>query len=191
MHDDIRPEFLPWNFTENSLKKIFPKIQKLKAELDELFKNTEEEMTVSMREMIWSLKSQNDFLQNFISFAQQYATGFLQNLKPQIHFKNEIEENQHFNAEIRKEIFFFAIRKRWIIFTNTAKRQKFTLFFLKNSRLQLEISDNGIGFQPNENNQGNGMYNMKTRMTEISGDFETPKVEKGMLLRFSTPLELV
>ena len=190
MHDDIGARISAMKLHGEFIKENFSEDPKLKAELDELFKNTEE-MTVSMREMIWSLKSQNDFLQNFISFAQQYATGFFAKSKAQIHFKNEIEENQHFNAEIRRNLFLCYKEALNNIYKHSQATEVYIIFSTKNSRLQLEISDNGIGFQPNENNQGNGMYNMKTRMTEISGDFETPKVEKGMLLRFSTPLELV
>lgn len=190
MHDDIGARISAMKLHGEFIKEHFSNDPKLKAELNELLKNTEE-MTASMREMIWSLKTQNDFLQNFISFSQQYATGFFSKSKITIHFKNEVEENQHINAEIRRSLFLCYKEALNNIYKHSQATNVYITFSTKNNRLQLEISDNGIGFQPNETNQGNGMYNMKTRMTEISGDFETPKVEKGMLLRFSTPLELV
>lgn len=190
MHDDIGARISAMKLHGEFIKENFSEDPKLKAELDELFKNTEE-MTVSMREMIWSLKSQNDFLQNFISFSQQYATGFFAKSKAKIHFKNEVQENEHINAEIRRNLFLCYKEALNNIYKHSQATEVYITFSTKNHRLNLEISDNGIGFKQNEKNQGNGMYNMKTRMSEISGNFETPKVEKGMLLRFSTPLELV
>ena len=57
------------------------------------------------REMIWSLKTQNDYLQNFISFSQKYASEFFSKSKINIHFVNNTVENLPLHAEIRRNIF--------------------------------------------------------------------------------------
>ena len=189
MHDDIgarisalklQGEFIKENFAENPI---------LKSELDELMKTTEE-MTVAMREMIWSLKTQNDYLQNFISFSQKYASEFFSKSKINIHFVNNTVENLPLHAEIRRNIFLCYKEALNNIYKHSKATDVYISFSIENQRLKLEISDNGIGLPKEKNQQGNGFYNMQNRMTEISGLLQIPEVEKGTLLQFISPTEL-
>lgn len=189
MHDDIGARISAMKLHGEFIKEHFSDDPKLKAELNELLKNTEE-MTASMREMIWSLKAKNDFLQNFIIFSQQYATGFFAKSKIEIHFNNGVQENPHINAEVRRNLFLCYKEALNNIYKHSQATQVYITFSLKNSKLKLQISDNGIGVRKNEISHGNGMYNMKTRMFEISGSFEISEVETGTCLQFLTSLEM-
>ena len=42
---------------------------------------------------------------------------------------------------------------------------------LENAALTISITDNGIGFDPKNNDNGNGLYNMQKRIEEIGGEF--------------------
>ena len=89
MHDDIGARISALKLQGEFIKDNFAENPKLKSELDELMQTTEE-MTVAMREMIWSLKTQNDYLQNFIGFSQKYASDFFSKSKIKLHFTNRI-----------------------------------------------------------------------------------------------------
>ena len=189
MHDDIGARISALKLHGEFIKENFAENPHLKSELDELMKTTEE-MTVAMREMIWSLKTQNDFLQNFISFSQKYASEFFLKSKIKIHFKNEVKENLHLNAEVRRNLFLCYKEALNNIYKHSKATDVYISFSLENNLLKLVISDNGIGINKEKTKQGNGMYNMQTRMQEISGNLKIPETEKGTLLLFTSPLEL-
>ena len=189
MHDDIGARISALKLQGEFIKENFAENPHLKSELDELMKTTEE-MTVAMREMIWSLKTQNDFLQNFISFSQKYASEFFSKSKIKIHFKNEVKENLHLNAEVRRNLFLCYKEALNNIYKHSKATDVYISFSLENNLLKLVISDNGIGINKEKTKQGNGLYNMQTRMQEISGNLKIPETEKGTLLLFTSPLEI-
>ena len=54
----------------------------------------------------------------------------------------------------------------------------------ENAKIKIEIADNGIGFDPNTIDAGNGLLNMQKRMEEIGGKFSlTSKRNEGTLLK--------
>ena len=189
VHDDLGARISALKLQGEFIKENYSENPQLKSELDELMKTTEE-MTVAMREMIWSLKTQNDFLQNFISFSQKYASEFFLKSKIKIHFKNEVKENLHLNAEVRRNLFLCYKEALNNIYKHSIATDVYITFSLENNLLKLEISDNGIGINKEKTKQGNGLYNMQTRMQEISGNLKIPETEKGTLLLFTSPLEI-
>lgn len=189
MHDDIGARISALKLQGEFIKENYSENPNLKIELDELMKTTEE-MTVAMREMIWSLKTQNDYLQNFISFSQKYASEFFLKSKIKIHFRNDVKENLHINAEVRRNLFLCYKEALNNIYKHSKATDAYILFTLEKKSLKLEISDNGIGLNKENASQGNGMYNMKTRMQEISGILKIPETEKGTYLQFIAPLEI-
>lgn len=184
MHDDIGARISALKLQGEFIKENFAENPQLKSELDELLKTTEE-MTVAMREMIWSLKTQNDFLQNFISFSQKYASEFFAKSKIRFYFRNEIKENSHLNAEVRRNLFLCYKESLNNVYKHSEASDVYVTFSLDNNNLKLEILDNGKGLNNQERSNGNGFYNMQNRMREISGVLKIPKTEKGTQLIFT------
>jgi two-component system sensor histidine kinase DesK len=189
MHDDIgarisalklQGEFIKENLSDNPF---------LISELDELIKTTEE-MTIAMREMIWSLKIQNDFLLSFIDFSHKYATEFFSRSKIKLQFKNGIQNDIPLYADIRRNLFFCYKEALNNIYKHSYATEVSIIFNVENDRLNLEIIDNGIGMAANPDQMsGNGIYNMQNRMQNISGRLDISKLEKGCSLIFMLPLD--
>lgn len=56
------------------------------------------------------------------------------------------------------------------------------------NKIQIEIQDNGKGFDTENTDFGNGLYNMKKRIEEIDGTFEINSIiDKGTKIRFEIP----
>jgi signal transduction histidine kinase len=56
------------------------------------------------------------------------------------------------------------------------------------NKIQIEIQDNGKGFDIENTEFGNGLYNMKKRIEEIEGTFEINSIiNKGTKIRFEIP----
>src|SRR5690606_31399102 len=83
MHDELGAGISALTLQTEFIKKQTDD-PKLKVEIEELLK-TSEAMNLSMREMLWSLNSENDNLGNFSQYIRNYAENFF--------LKSEIELN--------------------------------------------------------------------------------------------------
>ncbi|WP_312765973.1 histidine kinase [Epilithonimonas sp.] len=190
MHDDIGARISALKLQSEFIKENSANNPFLTSELDELIKTTEE-MTVAMREMIWSLKTQNDFLLSFISFSHKYATDFFSRSKIKIHFVTMIQKDYPLYTEIRRNLFFCYKEALNNIYKHSQATHVEIVFMIEKDSLKLTISDNGLGIQEKPDQVGNyGMYNMQNRMRDISGTLQFPVTEKGTLLIFTSPLRL-
>lgn len=190
MHDDIGARISALKLQSEFIKENSANNPFLISELDELIKTTEE-MTIAMREMIWSLKTQNDFLLSFISFSHRYAIDFFSRSKIEMYFETTVQDDLPLYAEIRRNLFFCYKEALNNIYKHSQATRVEITFKIENDILKLIISDNGIGIKENHNQIiSNGMYNMQNRMRDISGILQFPITEKGALLVFSSPLRL-
>lgn len=77
MHDDLGAGISALKLQAEFLKQKINE-QHLKEDINDLLK-TSEEMNLSMREMLWSLNSNNDTLGNFIQYLTIYSENFFKN----------------------------------------------------------------------------------------------------------------
>src|SRR6218665_2063403 len=179
MHDDIGARISALKLQGEFIKENSANNPFLISELDELIKITEE-MTIAMREMIWSLKTQNDFLLSFINFSHKYAAEFFSRSKIKIQFKNKIQNDFPLYADIRRNLFFCYKEALNNIYKHSGATEVSIIFNVENDRLNLEIIDNGIGIVANlDEISGNGIYNMQNRMKNISGRLFISKLDKS------------
>jgi two-component system sensor histidine kinase DesK len=75
MHDDLGAGISALKLQAEFIKQKVED-EMIKADVDDLLK-TAGEMNLSMREMLWSLNSDNDNLVNFMQYVAQYAENFL------------------------------------------------------------------------------------------------------------------
>jgi len=187
MHDDIGARISALKLQGEFIKENLSNDPFLISELDELIKITEE-MTIAMREMIWSLKTQNDFLLSFIDFSHKYATEFFSRSKIKTQFKNRIQNDFPLYADIRRNLFFCYKEALNNIYKHSGATEVTITFSIEKDILNLEIIDNGIGILTDSDRLlGNGIYNMQNRMHNISGTLDISKLDHGCSLVFKLP----
>ncbi|SHJ93154.1 sensor histidine kinase [Epilithonimonas mollis] len=188
MHDDIGARISALKLQGEFIKENYTHDAALQSELEELL-NTTSEMTVAMREMIWSLKTENDFLLNFIDFTHKYASDFFSRSKMKLHFNNNIKDNIPLYSEVRRNLLFCYKETLNNIYKHSQASDVSILFSIDAGQLKLEIYDNGIGMPANSEqiSSGNGIYNMQNRMNNIAGRLDIPQIDNGCKLVFTLP----
>lgn len=146
----------------------------------------------SLNEIIWSLSSQYDSLNNLIFYMHHYANEMLLNCSTSLDFKlPEIIPDITLTPEIRRNI--FLIFKEAV--NNLVKYSKATLVIINlnisANSFQFEINDNGIGFSELQHDTINaklpkfGLVNMKSRARSIGADLQiNSSLGKGTVIKF-------
>lgn len=185
MHDDLGAGISALKLQAEFLKQR-AEDEELKNDIEELLK-TSEEMNLSMREMLWSLNSGNDTLGGFIDYAKIYAQNFLKktNIQLMVEDENVISETV-ISTEQRRNLFLCLKEALNNAYKHSKSSQIKLSFAQKDKEFIMKISDNGIGIGTN-NQEGNGLRNMKRRMKEQNGHCEFT-TENGTHLFFNISL---
>ncbi|MDI9308865.1 MAG: histidine kinase [Limnohabitans sp.] len=183
MHDDLGAGISSIKLQGEYILEKFELNPKLKTEIEELISTTSE-ITTSMREMIWSLKIQNDNINSFINYITQYTSQFLSKTGIKCTFQTSITENNTLlENETRRNLFLCIKEALNNIYKHSQATEVNIVFILEKDSFQIHILDNGIGISENPN--GNGLKNMQDRMQTIGGAFKIIDCEKGTSLLFS------
>ena len=186
MHDDLGAGISALKLQAEFIKQKVED-EMIKADVDDLLK-TAGEMNLSMREMLWSLNSDNDNLVNFMQYVAQYAENFFKKTDIKITVKRAVYSPEtKLNSEVRRNLFLCAKEAFNNIYKHSQARSLSIFFLLEKDIFTLEIIDDGIGIQ-NKRKSGNGLYNMERRMNSIEGSFKIKPSKKGLHLLFQVQL---
>ena len=185
MHDDLGAGISALKLQAEFIKQKVED-EMIKADVDDLLK-TAGEMNLSMREMLWSLNSDNDNLVNFMQYVAQYAENFFKKTDIKITVKREVYSPEtKLNSEVRRNLFLCAKEA----FNNIYKHSKASdiniLFSLNNNEMfTMQIIDNGLGISE-KSSSGYGLQNMQKRMEDVGGECQISSSENGLTLKFVT-----
>jgi hypothetical protein len=137
-------------------------------------------MLDAMNDIIWNIQPQNDTLENIISRMISFASELLESRKISLHF--HIAENiKHMQLGIAVRHDFFVIYKEAV--NNLAKyscaSEAHISLDLIHPYLVLTIADNGKGFDPKNQKNGNGLKNMQNRAKKINAIYRLHSVIGG------------
>jgi len=130
----------------------------------------------NMRQIIWTMSPENSSMHELISYIKKYADEYLENNNLQFRFSLEGNvPDKKLSGEERRSI-FLVIKESLHNTVKHAEAQFVVISVSFNGTGTITITDDGKGF-PEDNfrksNAGNGLKNMKRRMEEINGTFET------------------
>ena len=154
----------------------------------EQIKTDSEETIQTIRDTVWAINPENDsvdvLFEKMRSFALQILT--IQNIS--VDFKNEYQHAKSLKMSMEQRRNVYMMYKEAI--NNIAKHAQATkvnvLISKAKEGFKLEISDNGKGFDYQENHEGNGLKNFQKRADESFMQFKMKsEIGKG------TELEMV
>ncbi|HLW39539.1 MAG TPA: ATP-binding protein, partial [Brumimicrobium sp.] len=136
-------------------------------------------------DLIWVINPMNDNFLRVMEKIREYAAELLEPIDIKLEFQN-IEEGEliKLNPEERKNIYFIAKEAINNAVKYSRAKQISVTFIKKIDAIEVEISDDGIGFQPHTVVSGNGLKNMKERAAEISAELEI-KSGQGTQIRLT------
>ena len=190
IHDDIGAGLsairLLTEITKNKLpeNEVQKEVGKIHASISEL--------SHKMREVIWSLNTDNDHLENLLYYIQRQATALFENSPIQLRVSLPTQQipDKVVRGEKRRHI-YLAVKEALHNCLKHSQAQSCSLTMkIEGRSLEIVIADDGKGFCPEEKKQaGNGLANMKKRMQEINGYFEVQSTPKTAI-RFVVPLNI-
>ena len=125
------------------------------------------EMIRKLKDMVWTIQPGNFSLNELGEKIHEYLIFMAGAKNIKIIYNNQIEENRQVNTAWRHHV--FVIAKEMI--NNAVKYSEAAVITVTmksgNGMLTLEVSDNGIGFNPAIILKGNGLNNMQERAAEL------------------------
>jgi signal transduction histidine kinase len=129
------------------------------------------EVIDNVSEIVWAMNPRNDTLDNLVAHLRRYAVKYL-NLS-QIRCRFDAPENvppHHLTAELRRNLFLVVKEALHNVVKHSHAREVCVTVKLDERSLEIDIDDNGKGFNMDESAEsGNGLENMSKRTADIGG----------------------
>jgi signal transduction histidine kinase len=138
----------------------------------EKISNSANELLNKMNTIIWTMTSSNDTLENMVAYIRSYAVEFFESTNIDCIFSMPASiPAREISGEKRRNI-FLSVKEA---LNNVAKHSQSSVVKINvtvHDRLVIEIQDDGVGINLEKLRKfGNGLNNMKKRMTSINGEF--------------------
>lgn len=144
----------------------------------------------SLSDIVWSINPKNDRFDSILLRMQALSATFSELQGSVIHF-----EKEHINAELsmdmnrRKNLYLFY-KEAFINAIKYAKAKNIWIRIrMEHHRFNLEIEDDGMGFDTNQRSDGNGLHNLKLRAKELQAEYHLRSTPgQGTLIQLSFPI---
>lgn len=147
------------------------------GQLDELLgkiSSTSNDMISDMNDIVWAINPRNDSMEKIIQRMESYARPLLATRNIQLHLQHDKEVLQH-NPDMEQRKNIYLIFKEAInnAFKYAGCSEIHVDLRLKHNMLQMNIRDNGVGFDTEADQKmtlsGNGLENIRSRAKEMNG----------------------
>jgi signal transduction histidine kinase len=186
MHDDLGAGLSRIKFLSETIG--LKKQQQLPVEEEiSSIRSYSHEMIDKMGEIVWALNEKNDSLSDLLSYVRSYAVEYLsQNgIACQVNMPDHFPE-QAVSGEFRRNI-YLTVKEALHNIIKHAEAKSVTISMEVEKKLNIRISDDGIGFTGKSKPFTNGLNNMKERMKAIQGNFEMEN-KNGTHIQLEAPL---
>lgn len=182
MHDDLGSAISALKLHAEFMKRKVGENKELLKDVEDIL-NTSQEMNLAMREMLWSLNKKHDTISDLVDYASKFAENFFSKLPVTLDINYQISEDKNISSEARRNLFLSFKEAINNIYKHSFANRVEICFIQKENIFSLEVSDNGIGLENNKK-QGNGLYNMISRIEQVGGICEFINLEKGLKVKF-------
>jgi signal transduction histidine kinase len=135
--------------------------------------DTSREVMEEMNQIIWALNPKNDTLEGLIAYIRRFAFEYFEPTSVKCFFERpEVLPSLALSVEVRRNI-YLSVREALHNVVKHSGAQEVKISLQKNEQtFTITVKDNGNGFDPKKLEfPGNGLLNMKKRMTDIGGEF--------------------
>jgi nitrate/nitrite-specific signal transduction histidine kinase len=164
LHDEVGSNLNSIAIFVELLRKKSP--EALNPILDRITSNSTESVQL-MQDTIWAIQAKNDDFQKFILKMSGFATQVLGAKNISLTFDNQIVSNKNlFTMEQRKNAYLIFKESINNIVKHAQASKTDVRIWSENNQIMIRVEDNGIGFDTNENFEGNGLQNFEQRAEE-------------------------
>lgn len=147
-------------------------------------------LSENLREIIWTMNTRFDKLDDFIVYVRSYAAEYFDDSSIFFQFNiPEIIPDITLNGELRRNIFLCIKEALHNIMKHSLATKADLTFNFIGKTLIIEIKDNGVGIDFTQNNKfGSGLSNMKERLSKFGSGLEI-NVNGGTKLVFKINIQ--
>ena len=158
------------------------------AEVMGRIENTSKESLENMSDIVWSINAKNDTLEKLLSRMKSFSDGILLPAGIKVHYDLQVG-NIPVHMESRRQLYLFYKEAVNNIAKYAVASNVWISLLRKGAWWELEIKDDGAGFDASAVQDGNGLQNMEERAVLLNGNcmVETaPGKGTCVKLRFKT-----
>lgn len=188
MHDDLGSGLSAIHLLSNYVKEnAIEKYPEFSSEIDKIRKSSED-LNESIREIIWSVNTNDDNLNALVLFIRRYGHELQDITKTNIHIHSEDPVPEiPLNGVQRKHV-FLCVKEALNNALKHGKPSAISIYIFSDAekKIAIRVVDNGGGFSnrdPIFRSTGNGLRNMKERMDDIGGVVEIESSGQGTEVR--------
>ncbi len=143
------------------------------AKLGEYLEKAGEEIQYvneSISDIVWNINPRYDNIQNLLVRMRRYAADMLdgKNIDYQINFPEEANQVS-LNMDRRRNFYLFYKEAINNLVKHANARNVTVQLQINSNHVELEIQDDGIGFDTQKHNTGNGMTTLQNRAAALNG----------------------
>lgn len=188
IHDDIGAGLSAVRLLTEMTKSKLPESE-VRDEVEKIHMSVSE-LSYKMREVIWSLNTDNDRLENLLNYIRRQAFLLFENSPIRLKVIFPVDEIPALviKSEKRRHI-YLSVKEALHNCLKHSGAQNCTLTMrIDGPMLNITVADDGKGFAPPETcGTGNGLTGMKRRMQAVNGFFEV-EAKESTRLQFVIPL---
>ena len=185
MHDDLGGGLTTIKFlSQKVLRSIDSTSDKMKVEK---IVSHSKNLVSNMSEIIWAMNAGFDTLDSLMAYTRRYASEYFDDHEIDFHFKIEGEFDDIILTGEKRRSIFLVIKEALHNIVKHADASKAAITFTVRENIKISIEDNGIGFNDEFNQLGNGLKNMRNRIQKLNGEVNY-KTMKGACIEIEIPV---
>lgn len=192
LHDDIGSALGSISFYSEALKRKLEHDDGTARSVAEKIGTSSREMIEQMSDIVWSVDPKNDDAGSLITRMETFASDLLAAKGIALHFdRSDAPLERKLNATQRRNLFMIHKEALHNALKYAQCRTITVRIAFPGRNVQLEVIDDGIGFDPAnvDSYNGNGLGNMRTRAAAIGGTVTiTSRIGHGTVVCAVAPL---
>ena len=143
---------------------------------------------IELRLLIKALQPKQIRLDAFIFDMRVLADDFFKNAEPELRWQDDIAENE-IEISGREYVNLIAVVRELMvnILRHSSATNVVICIYSDRKNLSINVQDDGIGISEENDRQGNGMSNLRSRLMEINGYISWSN-DSGTLVSISVPI---
>jgi PAS domain S-box-containing protein len=173
LHDDIGSSLTQISIlSELVSRRVGPRKSTVSEPLQKIA-STSRELVDSMSDIVWAINPQKDHLRDLVQRMRLFASESLtaRNIAFQFRAPN-MGQDVRLSANIRREVFLIFKESLNNLIRHARCTEATIELGLEADYLELRVTDNGAGFDPNNASDGHGLMSMRERANGIHGELQ-------------------
>ncbi|MEO6977382.1 MAG: two-component regulator propeller domain-containing protein [Mucilaginibacter sp.] len=177
-HDDLGNKLTRINMLAELLARNFARHSETESKLVEQIQRSASEMYAGTKDILWALNPDNDNLAEVLDVIKGFAENLFMNIDVKLSFNIPADEVKlkQMTLPLGHSRNIILIFKE--LFTNILKHSKanivtFAVYITPDGCVEFDVTDNGHGFDPSCNSDGNGIKNMRNRAKKLNASLTT------------------